>query len=88
MRIKKLYSHLNGHEWILVHQKKNWGQIEGIISRVDAAKFKTKISKEKGMRGKRFFAPIELNKRFAAEFRKAHWSESRTIHWLQHNHDL
>jgi hypothetical protein len=45
LQIAKLYSHLNGHEWILVHQRKIWRQIEAIIESVDADRFKTKVSK-------------------------------------------
>lgn len=27
MRIAALYSHLNGHEWLLVHEKKTWEEM-------------------------------------------------------------
>jgi hypothetical protein len=79
---------LNGHEWLLVHQPKIWKEIEDVISRVDAHKFKTKISKEKGMRGKRLYAPKRLNKRFKSEFRKAYWEESRTNYWVTDDYEL
>lgn len=88
MRIEKLYSHLNGHEWLLVHQQKIWKEIDGVVARVDADKYKTKISKEKGMKGKRLFAPIELNKRFTSEFRKSDWGESRTSYWVTDDYNL
>ena len=88
MRIERIYSHLNGHEWLLVHQDSIWKEIEKVIKRVDANKFKTKISKEKGMKGRRLFAPIELNKRFTAEFRKTDWSESRTSYWVTDDYNL
>lgn len=88
MRIEKLYSHLNGHEWILVHQKKTWREIENVIRSIDAKQYKTKISKEKGMEGKNCFSPIELNKRFTAEFRKAGWEERRTSYWVTDDYEL
>jgi hypothetical protein len=88
LRIEKIYSHLNGHEWLLVHQPKIWEEIEKIVSKVDANKFKTKVSKEKTMRGKLLFAPKELNKRLTAEFRKADWSESRTSYWVTDDYNL
>jgi hypothetical protein len=88
LRIEKIYSHLNGHEWLLVHQRKIWAEIEEIVSKVDANRFKTKISKEKGMRGKHLFAPIELNKRFSAEFNGAGWHESRTNYWVTDDYKL
>jgi len=88
LRIEAIYSHLNGHEWLLVHQKKIWNEIEETISRVDANKYKTKISKEKGMQGKQLFAPIELNKRFTIEFERAGWNESRTNYWVTDDYKL
>ncbi len=39
-----------------------WEEINDIIANVDAAQFKTKISKEKGMHGRMLYAPIEMNK--------------------------
>ncbi len=88
MRIEKFYSHLNGYEWILVHQRATWREIESVIHGIDANRYKTKISKEKGMKGKCCFAPIELNKQFTAEFRKAGWEESRTSYWVTDDYDL
>jgi len=88
LKIEKIHSHLNGHEWLLVHQPKIWGEIEKIISKVDANKFKTKISKEKTMRGKLLFAPKKLNKRLATEFRRADWRESRTSYWVTDDYNL
>lgn len=88
MRIQILYSHLNGHEWLLVHQPGTWKEIEAVLARVDAEKYKTKISEERGMEGKRLFAPIELNKRFTTEFRKRGWKESRTSYWVTDDYNL
>jgi len=88
LKIAALYSHLNGHEWLLVHEKKIWKEIEATISEIDANKYKTKISKEKGMKGKRLYSPIELNKRFTESFRKAGWKESRTSYWVTDDYAL
>lgn len=65
-----------------------WKEIETVIHTIDANKYKTKISKEKGMEGKKVFAPIELNERFTVEFRKAHWGESRTSYWVTDDYEL
>jgi len=40
------------------------------------------------MHGKRLFAPIEMNKRFAVEFRKDGWAESRTSYWVTDDYEL
>jgi len=47
MRIVAKHTHLNGHEWLLVHEKKIWREIETIIEQVDAKKYKTKVSKRR-----------------------------------------
>jgi hypothetical protein len=88
LRIEKIYSHLNGHEWLLVHHPNIWKEIERTVTRVDANRYKTKISKEKGLKGKRLFAPIELNKRFKNEFWDSGWKESRTSYWVTDDYGL
>ncbi len=51
MQIKARYSHLNGEEYLLVHRKKLWEEIQHVITRVDASACRTKVSKEKSMAG-------------------------------------
>jgi hypothetical protein len=88
MKIAALHSHLNGHEWMLVHQKPLWKEIEQIIASVDADQFKTKISKEKTMCGKALYAPIEINNAIKGEFDAADWRESRTQYWVTDDYML
>jgi hypothetical protein len=40
------------------------------------------------MTGKALFAPIEINKRFDAEFKKDDWQESRTTYWVTDDYNL
>ena len=68
MRIGALYSHLNGHEWLLVHRKGIWNEIVEVIGAVNAAECRTKVSKEKGMEGRLLYSPQEMNRRFKEEF--------------------
>lgn len=82
MRIVETYSHLNGLEYLLVHQPDLWQEIQDVISSVDATAFKTKVSKEKTMKGKLLYAPKEMNKAIEAEFQARDWSESRTSYWV------
>ena len=49
MKIKEVYSHLNGLEYLMVRKKGMWKEIQGVIQSVDANRCKTKISKEKTM---------------------------------------
>ena len=88
MKITALHSHLNGHEWLLVHEKKIWKEIAGVIKDIDADKYKTKVSEEKTMRGKLLYAPKEINKAFAKKFREADWKESRTSYWVTDDYEL
>ena len=52
MKIAATYSHLNGLEYLLVHKPNVWKEIQNIITRVDSSKCRTKVSKEKTMKGK------------------------------------
>ena len=88
MQIGAIHSHLNGVEWLMVHEPGILEQIRSVVARVNASKYKTKISKEQGMKGKRLFSPIELNKRFKKEFSGRGWSESRTSYWVTEDYSL
>lgn len=88
MKIAALYSHLNGHEWLLVHEKQTWKEIETTINSINAEKYKTKVSDEKTMKGKLLYAPIEINKAFDERLQKAGWAESRTSYWVTDDYQL
>ena len=66
MKIVQYYSHLNGLEYLLVHHKKLWKEIQTVIAEADAVKCKTKVSKEKTMIGKLLYSPVEMNKVFCS----------------------
>jgi hypothetical protein len=82
VKIAKVYSHLNGLEFLLVHHKKLWDDIQDVIAGVDATACKTKISNEKTMRDKVLFSPVDLNKRFCDLLRGKGWEESRVGYWV------
>ena len=88
MKIAAKYSHLNGLEYLLVHQPNLWHEIEETIDRVDAEEQRTKVSREKRMAGRRLFSPVDLNKRFREEFKERGWSESRTAYWVAQDHQV
>lgn len=88
MKIAAMYSHLNGYEWLLVHEHEIWKEIERTIASIDAAEFKTKVSKEKTMKGRMLFAPIELNEAFKRCLTRTGWHESRTTYWVTDDYDL
>ena len=88
MKIVQIYSHLNGLEYLLVHNKRLWKEIQGVIRRVDANACKTKISEEKTMRGKLLFSPIDMNKAFTTLLAKHEWKESRVSYWVTKSEKL
>jgi hypothetical protein len=88
MKIVEKYSHLNGLEYLLVHKPELWKEIENVIKAVDAEKCKTKVSKEKTMKGTLLYSPIEMNESFKIELTKYHWEESRISYWVTKDEKL
>lgn len=88
MKIAETYSHLNGLEFLLVHKPKLWKEIQTVIASVDADKCRTKVSKEKTMKGKILFSPIDMNASFKKLLRGKEWDESRVSYWVTKNEKL
>jgi hypothetical protein len=90
MKIAKVYSHLNGHEWLLVHRKHIWDEIVSVLESIDAIKYKTKKSKEKTMKGKLLYSPKALNKVIAKKLKASRlaWKKSRTDYWVTDDFEL
>jgi hypothetical protein len=88
MKIAEVYSHLNGLEFLLVHKRKLWAEIQQVIRGVDGDACKTKVSKEKGMVGKLLYSPVDMNARFKSLLRDKHWEESRVSYWVTRNEKL
>jgi len=88
MKIVEKYSHLNGFEFLLVHKPALWKEIENVIKTVDAEKCKTKVSKEKTMKGTLLYSPIEMNNAFKRELTKYRWEESRVSYWVTRDEKL
>jgi hypothetical protein len=88
MKIAEKYSHLNGLEYILVHKPELWNEIESVINAVDAEACRTKISKEKTMKGTLLYSPVEMNNSFRKELTKYQWEESRVSYWVTKDENL
>ena len=82
MQIKALYSHLNGHEYLLVHRKQLWDEVERVIENVDAEACRTKVSRERTMRGRLLYSPADMNNAFKAGFHENGWNERRNTFWV------
>lgn len=77
MKIAGIYSFNNGKEIIERVHPELVKEIKGIISSIDALKYKVKKSKEKTMRGRLLFSPIKLNEAFESKFKKMKWKTIR-----------
>lgn len=82
MRIIETYSHLNGLEFLLVHKPKLWKELQTVIAAIDAKACKTKISKEKTMKGKELYSPVVMNQKFKELLGARKWGESRVSYWV------
>ncbi|MDP2783395.1 MAG: BglII/BstYI family type II restriction endonuclease [Sulfurimicrobium sp.] len=82
MKIVETYSHLNGLEFLLVHQPLLWQEIQEVIAAVDGQACKNKVSKEKRTEGKVFYSPVEMNRTFKTLLGEKHWHESRVSYWV------
>jgi hypothetical protein len=88
MKIVQTYSHLNGLEFLLIHKPNLWDEIQSVITDVDAEKCKSKISKEKTMKGKLLYSPIAMNAVFKILLRLKDWNESRVSYWVTKDEKL
>ena len=88
MKIVETYSHLNGLEFLLVHKPRLWEEIKNVVLSVDAENCKTKVSKEKTMKGKLLYSPIDMNSAFSKLLRANKWAESRVSYWVTKNEKL
>ncbi len=88
MKIVETYSHLNGLEFLFVHKKSLWKEIQTVIKEIDANKCKTKVSKEKTMKGRLLYSPIEMNKNFKNFLKTKNWEESRVSYWVTKDEKL
>ncbi|MGO9211296.1 MAG: BglII/BstYI family type II restriction endonuclease [Terriglobales bacterium] len=82
MKIAEYYSHLNGWEFIQVHKPKLWTEITEVIKSVDANEFRTKVSKEKTMRGAMLFSPGAINAALKESFARRHWKQRVAYYWV------
>jgi hypothetical protein len=88
MKIAKIYSHLNGLEYLLVHHKKLWEEVQSVVASVDAESCKTKVSKEKRIEGDVLYSPRDMNRRFKEELEVKDWKESRVTYWVTEDEKL
>lgn len=82
MRIVSRYSHLNGVEYLKVHHKQLWRDVKSVVRNVDAGACKTKVSKEKTMKGQLLYSPEDMNREFKDGFEELGWRQRRSTFWV------
>ena len=82
MRVVERYSHLNGEEFLRIHQCSLWEELLDIIASVDAEKCRTKRSREKTKKGRLLYSPITMNEAMAKGFHKNGWQQRRQMFWV------
>lgn len=82
MKIVYEYSHLGGRQILQTDYPKILKEIRQIVTSVKTVE-KTKVSKEKTMKGKLLFSPIELNSQFKQEFNGHGFHELRDRYNIQ-----
>ena len=82
MRISAKYSHMNGEEYLIVHRRDIWQEVQDIIAGVDAEICKTKVSAESKKRGQLLYSPRDMNSAFKNGFKSQGWSERRNTFWV------
>ena len=82
MKIVAKYSHLNGEEYLIVHQKRLWRDVQTVIKKVDAKACRDKVSKEKKTIGQLLYSPTSMNKAFKREFESLGWRQERRDYWV------
>jgi len=73
------YSHLGGLEILRVRYPRIEKEIDEIIQSVKILT-RTKVSKEKTMRGKLLYSPVDMNRAFKSEFRKRKYKELKDFY--------
>ncbi len=88
MKLAAQYSHLNGHEFLLVHHQERWKEILAVIGLVDAERCRTKASKEKRKAGNLLYSPIAMNEEMKTGFKDRGWKEQITSYWVTDDEKL
>lgn len=82
MRIVTQYSHLNGHEFLMIHHSNLLQEIKEVIAAVDAEVCRTKLSREKTKAGQLLYSPVDMNKAMASGFKQRQWQQRRQEFWV------
>ena len=80
MKIAKVYSHLNGLEYLLVRKRQLWSEIQAVIGAVDAEACRTKVRNGARMKGRLKYSPKDMNIGFNKLLTARAWEDSGVTH--------
>lgn len=64
MKVVAHYNFNNGFESVMRNYESEYNEIINAINSIDASLYKTKISREKTMEGRKLYSPVEINDQF------------------------
>lgn len=85
MRVAQEFSHLNGKEYLIVHHNEMLQEIYEVISLIDAARHRTKVSSEKTKKGKLVFNPGTINEEFKSLLYARGWEDRTRYFYVSTN---
>ena len=81
MKIANLYNHLNGYEYMLVHRRELWEELQNAIAQIDANQY-IKFSKEKTKNNRVLYDQKAINKEFERILFAKGWESFRTPYYV------
>ena len=81
MKVVYEYSHLGGAEILKVQYPRHEKEVYRVIKEIEARR--TKVSKEKTMKGRELYAPMDMNAQFRQAFNGLGYKEMRDTYTIQ-----
>jgi len=73
---------------VFVHHNDIYKEIVDVIHILNADKFRTKVSKEKTMKGRLLYNPDELNRELKRLFKQKSWNDVRYSYYVTTDHSI
>ena len=87
MQIKARYSHLNGEEYLIVHRKELWEEVQAVIAMWTPLPAKPKSRKKRPCQENPVLSP-DMNRLFKDGLEMLEWSERRNTFWVTDDEKL
>ena len=89
MEIAAKYSHMNGEEYLIVHEPELWQEVQDVIAGVDGEACRTKLSRERRYsEGTMLYSPVDMNRAFKEGFEERGWYSVSRSFWVTSDEKL